>query len=314
MLAWGGGIAKTGSMYRDASDHVDEHDRAAGAILMAEALLAACDEAVALISAPATPDAERWRAVMQLHDTFPDVWRDLDKARGLLAMRGANTIAYDELAPSVRRKACVDRVHGLDKAVVFDASHLDRAALSDAHRGIAQLKLALPSADWAAIEARTRGLAAAELKQHRRPRLVVGITVGAIAAAVLGFGLMPAPAHAHRTPHAVALKQQLDTITAERHTKIADLRPQVVAVCDPPKARTYTQLLVMDGRGADAAAFSDDYAERCGADPVVENWANAPLPAALKNGFYVIDFPALNVSAEGPVSEAFTAPLLPAMH
>jgi hypothetical protein len=284
-------------MYRDASEHVDEHDRAAAAVLMAEALLATCDEAVGVIAAETAQQPERWRAVMQLHDTFPDVWRGLDRARKLLVARGYNTIAYDEMSPSARRTVVVARVHGIDKTVEVDASHLDREALAEAHRAVAQLKLALPSADWAAIEARTRGLASAKLHRHRRPRLIVGVGAALVAATIFTFSLLPNPSHAPKVPHSVTLKAELDQVKAERHAHIDDLRPQVVASCDPPKARTYTQLLVMDGRGADASTFAADYADRCGEDPVVQNWANAPLPPTMRDGVYVIDFPALDVSS-----------------
>jgi hypothetical protein len=293
-------------MYRDASEHVDEHDRAAAAVLMAEALLTTCDEAVAVICTETAQQPERWRAVMQLHDTFADVWRALDRARKLLVGRGYNTIAYDEMAPGAKRIVVAPRVHGIDKSVLVDASHLDREALAEAHRGVSQLKLAMPSADWSAIEARTRGLASAKLNRHRSPRMIVAVTGGAIAAAIFAFSLLPSPSHAKKVPHSVTLKAQLDQVKSERHAQIETLAPVVVAKCDPPKARTYTQLLVMDGRGADASSFAADYSDRCGEDPVVENWANAPLPPSLKDGVYVIDFPALDVSAAsaGPADVA----------
>ncbi len=297
-------------MYRDASEHVDEHDQAAAAVLMAEALLHTCDQAVAVIASPVAPQPERWRAVMQLHDTFPDVWRALDRARRMIAARGGNAIAFDETSPGAKRAALVDRLHGIDRSVEVDATHLDRTAMTDAHRGLQQLKLALPSADWSAIEARTRGLASAQLQQHRRPRLIVGAVAAAVAATIVGVTLLPAPAHAKKIPHAVALKAQLSEIKEQRHAEIEALRPQVVASCDPPKARMYTQLLVMDGHGPDAGDFAADYADRCGEDPVVQHWADAPLPPSLRDGVYVIDFPALDVSATATASAEATDPLV----
>src|SRR5256885_9429114 len=93
-------LRKTGSMYRDGSTRVDEHDRAIGAVLIAEAVLASCEDAAGRMTAVTTLEADRWRAVMEVHDTYPEIWRHLDRARRELAPRGTNTIAYDELRPN----------------------------------------------------------------------------------------------------------------------------------------------------------------------------------------------------------------------
>ncbi len=158
-------------MYRDASEHVDEHDRAAAAILMAGRILASCDKAVHVICSPAAPQPDRWHAVMRLHDTFPDGGaRSIARVASSSRAAAHDRVRRDEpgrAAQRARRSRARPRSHGR-----VDESHLDKVALADAQRGLSQLKLALPSADWSAIEARTRGLADAKLRRHRRPRLM----------------------------------------------------------------------------------------------------------------------------------------------
>src|SRR4051794_4550053 len=93
-------------MYRDTATDLDEHDRAVGAILIGEALIDECERAatrsrqIDTVTAPA-----RWRAMTEVHDTYPEIWRHLDRAQRVLAGRGANTTAYDEMRPLRRRGA-----------------------------------------------------------------------------------------------------------------------------------------------------------------------------------------------------------------
>ena len=132
-------------MYRDSAQLLDEHDRVVGAILIGEALTDYCDHAAHLVEIPATAANDRWRAVHEVHDTYPEIWRHLDRARGELARRGGNTIAYDDLRPHVKR------------AATDSEAKVDGEALDEAKRAIAELKLAVPGADWKAIAARTAG-------------------------------------------------------------------------------------------------------------------------------------------------------------
>ena len=111
-------------MYRDAPAALDERDRAVGAILIGEALIASCEAAQALRDA-AAPEA--WRAIRDAHDDFPEIWRNLDRARQELARRGVNVTGYDELRPRVRTRLATS---GDDAADV----RVDPAALDDARR------------------------------------------------------------------------------------------------------------------------------------------------------------------------------------
>jgi hypothetical protein len=49
--------------------------------------------------------------------------------------------------------------------------------------------------------------------------------------------------------------------------------------CRPPIARELARALVFDGRSA--IAYADDYASRCGDDPIVRRWADASAKLAL---------------------------------
>src|ERR1700709_1096364 len=131
-------------MYRDAETALDECDRAVGAILIGEALIASCERARQLGQA-ARPDA--WRAMRDAHDDSPEIWRSLDRARAELARRGINVTGYDELRPHVR-----SRLATATDASDGDAVQVDPAALDDARRATDELKLAVAGADWAAIE------------------------------------------------------------------------------------------------------------------------------------------------------------------
>jgi hypothetical protein len=255
-------------MYRDATAALDECDRAVGAILIGEALIASCERA-RLLGQTARPDA--WRAIRDAHDDFPEIWRSLDRARAELARRGINVTGYDELRPHVRSRlaTATDELHADDVQV-------DPAALDDARRATDELKLAVPGADWAAIDRRTIGLVAAPLVQRRRNRLIL---VGfAIAFGFVALTWLSALAPRHRVDRRDAMRQELAQIADQRRVQIVELQRAMDGRCDAPTARELAKQLVMDGRGLDAREFAVEYAQRCGADVVVAHWANAPLP------------------------------------
>jgi len=251
-------------MYRDAAATLDERDRAVGAILIGEALIASCERA-RLLGQAARPDA--WRAMRDAYDDFPEIWRSLDRARHELARRGDNVAGYDELRPHVRSQLAT----GVD-----DEVRVDPAALDDARRAANELKLAVPGADWAAIDRRTTGLVAAPLIHRQRNRLVLAgfaIAFGFVALTWLS-ALAPRP----RVDRRDAMRQELAQIADQRRARIADLQRAVDDRCELGDARELTKQLVMDGRAAEARSFAADYAARCGEDEVVTRWARAPQP------------------------------------
>src|SRR3954469_8676170 len=152
-------------MYRDSGNALDEHDRAVGAILIGEALVAQCDRAVSRIRDPRLSSApDKWRAMREVHDDYPEIWRQLDRARSVLAARGANTAGYEELRPHVRPTLALPSER--------NDAEIDTAALDDARRAIGELKLAVPGADWKAIAKRTTALVDTP-QLHRKHRLAV---------------------------------------------------------------------------------------------------------------------------------------------
>jgi len=255
-------------MYRDAHANLDERDRAVGAILIGEALIASCERAQVIGDAHGPCS---WRAIRDAHDDFPEIWRSLDQARQVLAQRGANVTGYDELRPHVRSRLAT----GGEDADADDL-RLDPVAIDDARRAAEELKLAVPGADWAAIEQRTSGLVHAPLLHHRRNRLVVGALVLLFTFAVLSWlsALVP---HAKPDRYA-AMRRELAEIALQRRLKIIELQYSLGDRCDPPRAHQLAKQLVMDGRGPDAKQFAASYTARCGEDPDVVRWANAPRP------------------------------------
>jgi hypothetical protein len=254
-------------MYRDSAQSLDEHDRAVGAILIGEALVDNCDRAAARVEDVETIGRhDRWRAVHEVHDTYPEIWRHLDRARGVLAQRGANTIAYDELRPHVKRAATDG-----------DAQRVDGDALDEAKRAIAELKLAVPGADWKAIAARTAGLVHLPLGNKRRnQRLAIGTVIAAFVFATLAWFIAIIPVH-KPTRHE-AMRRELAGIQTERKSRIDFLRAELGDRCLPNAAHDLVRLMVLDGRTTDAREFGVAYTARCGVDAVVDDWANAPRP------------------------------------
>lgn len=256
-------------MYRDSVTALDEHDRAVGSILIGEALIATCDRATEVLRAPTTGAAqERWRAVADVHDAYPEIWRYLDRARRELAARGENTAAYDELRPVARRAATASGNETGEPAI-------DPNAIDDAKRAVAELKLAVPGADWLAIERRTQGLVRAPLARARRQRLAIGGVAMAFVLAATTWLLALVPDH--KPARAEVLRRELQEIVQQRRVQIERISATLGARCDLPLARELTRLLAMDGRGRDAHGFATDYATRCGDDDIVAKWANAPL-------------------------------------
>lgn len=252
-------------MYRDSANALDEHDRAVGAILIGEALVDECLRARTVIRQPETTmHNERWRTVTDVHDTYPEIWRHLDRARTVLANRGANTAAYDEMRPHARR------------APTNADGEIDDTALDDARRAIEDLKLAVPGADWKAIAVRTRRLAGSRLSRPRGQRAVVFGLLAIFAFALAAWMIAIVPVK--KTPRAVLMRRELSEISGQRKLRNEMLRVELGTRCDRVRARDLAKGLAMDGRTDEAREFGTDYIERCGDDPVVDNWSHAPRP------------------------------------
>lgn len=252
-------------MYRDTANALDEHDRAVGAILISEALIDECEKARAVVLQVDSDHNERWRTITGVHDTYPEVWRHLDRARKELANRGANTASYDEHRPSVRRAAT--NAEGTD---------IEKAAIDDARRAVEELKLAVPGADWIAIKKRTAGLVRVRLARPRGQRATVLVTLAIFVLALVTWSISIIPV---RKEHPrIVMRRELSEVASQRKVKIELLRFELGATCDVTRARELTKLLAFDGRWTDATVFGKDYIARCGDDSVVDNWANAPVP------------------------------------
>jgi hypothetical protein len=251
-------------MYRDSAHRPADHDRAVGAIQIADGLLADCTAASARITG--SERQERWAAVRTLHDGYPELWNQLDTARRILAARGANTTGYDELRRQVSPQAAIASMDG--------SRALDAEILDDARRAVEELRLAMPGADWQELDARARKLGATRLA--RRGRLVfAGLGIGFVLAfSVWGSGMMPTI----RTSAAEQMRAELAQVVDERRDRIDELSKGIGDVCDRPRVLELMKLYVMDGRFEDARAYADSYETRCGEDMAVRKWANAPKP------------------------------------
>ena len=253
-------------MYRDSANALDERDRAVGAILVGEALVDEIKHArETILAAESLSHRERWRKVADVHDTYPQVWQHLDRARNELAKRGANTKRYDELRPTARRAPT--NAEGTD---------IDAAALDDARRAIEDLKLAVPGADWKAIHSRTQGLVHAKLSRPRGQKAIVTAALSMLLFGVVAWAIAIIPEH--KVNRREAMRRELSEIQQTRKWKIDFTRVELGMRCDADRARELTKLLAMDGQIDEARTFGEDYVVRCGDDEVVDNWAHAPRP------------------------------------
>lgn len=100
--------------------------------------------------------------------------------------------------------------------------------------------------------------------------LVVLMTLGNAAANMLPV---------QRPSAAEVRREEQRAIVEQRRARIGELR-RAGDRCQPAAAHELARLLVMDGRFADARGYADDYEQRCGADPVVRHWGDAPSPRA----------------------------------
>lgn len=252
-------------MYRDSANALDEKDRAIGAILISEALIDHCVHAGAVIRDTGTERNERWRTLIGVQDTYPEIWRHLDRARGVLASRGANTASYDEMRPLARRAP-----------TNTEGTQVNTDALDDARRAVEELKLAAPGADWLAIQKRTAGLVELPLSRGKNQRSLI-IAVAVLFLAVLaawGIGMIPE----RKVNRREAMRRELSDVTMQRKVRIQRVRFELGVRCDVERARELTKLLAMDGRAAEARTFGVSYLTRCGQDAVVDNWVHAPDP------------------------------------
>lgn len=74
-------------------------------------------------------------------------------------------------------------------------------------------------------------------------------------------------------------------LRAEEQREIADARRARIGElqaagdhCQPVVAHELVKLLVLDGQVEMAHRYADAYEPRCGTDPVVRGWGNAPKP------------------------------------
>jgi hypothetical protein len=72
----------------------------------------------------------------------------------------------------------------------------------------------------------------------------------------------------------------------ELRTVVSDRRDLIVVLqatgdgCRPVVAHELVRALAFDGQATAAHAYADDYERRCGIDPVVRQWGDAPVPRA----------------------------------
>jgi hypothetical protein len=118
-----------------------------------------------------------------------------------------------------------------------------------------------------------------KLRARGQLRVMAAIALGVMfTLASAAAQLMPGRA---RAPERRPIDDELAAIVEQRKVRIAQLEHEAPGErCHPPAAHELARLLVMDGRWTDVRRFADGYERRCGEDPVVRTWGNAPEPRA----------------------------------
>ena len=103
------------------------------------------------------------------------------------------------------------------------------------------------------------------------PMIAISLLV-LLTLASAGANVMP-----HHRPSAAELRAaDQRAIIAERRARIAELSA-LGDHCTPVLAHELARALVFDGRSA--RLYAEDYESRCGTDPEMERWGNAPVVA-----------------------------------
>src|SRR5690606_36555718 len=125
--------------------------------------------------------------------------------------------------------------------------------IDDARRAIEDLKLAVPGADWKAIDERTTHLLEKPLERAKGQRFMLLAVISIFLFAVAGWLISIIPAE--KVSRREAMRRELSEISQQRKLRIELVRVEIGQRCDVERARELTRLLVMDGRTADAKAF-----------------------------------------------------------
>ncbi len=98
---------------------------------------------------------------------------------------------------------------------------------------------------------------------------------------VAGFTLVSAAANLLPPPHRPTLaewrRDEMAAVVVQRRERIVELR-LAGDHCVPEIAQELARLLVMDAQWTEVRSFADDFQLRCGTDPIVAKWRDAPRP------------------------------------
>jgi hypothetical protein len=245
-------------------------DPAVDAVLTAETLLEQFHTLLPKLTSLMPADVAE--ATGQAQHLYPEIWAQLDRARALVAGRGVDTTAYDELrAQQPASMLGVDQVGIRDEATqiaVFLAagtfvaslgakrSVANRGGLAAAHQAIELLQATLPGVAWTAERNAERSVMAGHLQELGRARatkLLIGVLALGVVGA-LGFGIVK-----------LLEKPKEETLVETAQREIAELEARLeTESCDASAAEQLVVKLRILGKPRRARDVGHQFLTQCG--------------------------------------------------
>lgn len=237
-------------------------------------------------------------AMGEAQSLYPELWANLDRARGHLRDRGVDVPVYDEararqpaamLGVDVKlRERNNDAIEaaswaaylaggvvvGLVASAAIDVAtsvgakqgEANRGGLRDAQTAVSALKAAMPEVDWKQInkqEAYAAHAALTDLNRARTKKILVGLVGVAVAVAIAVGIVLVIQGSAPPTKEEIAAKEQ--AAFREAQDEIRDLNAILKQTpCDTTAAERRVSLFVKNHQTRTARRLAKQFLDQCG--------------------------------------------------
>ena len=248
-------------------------------------------------------------AMGEAQSLYPELWANLDRARGHLRDRGVDVPGYDEararqpadmLGVKVqlreRNDAVTEAAHwaaflaggvvvGLAASAAIDMAtsagakqgEANRTGLRDAQNAVTALKAAMPEVDWKQVkqqENRAAYAALADLNRARTRKLLFGLVGLAVAIAVAVGLVLVLQGSRPPTKEEIAAKER--AAFREAQDEISELNAVLKQTpCDTAAAERRVSLFVANNQTRTARRLAKQFLEQCGENAALSAVADA---------------------------------------